>query len=333
MAVFTVPDAADRARLLRDYALGDLIAWDGIAGGIENSNFFVTTTRGEFVLTLFERLNAEQLPYYLELMRHLARQGLPVPEPRPNADGTFFSVVKDKPAAIVNRLPGASVENAAETHCAQAGAFLARMHLAGADYPRFQPNLRGLDWWQQVLPALRPFLDSERFDLLADEVRQQDRFARTPDFEKLPAGPLHADLFRDNVLFAGAGAQARIGGVIDFYFACNGPFLFDVAVAVNDWCVDIHDGRLDAARARAAARLSRSAAVQRRRTNLLAHGSARGGVAILGIAPVRSALPARGPIARAARSRPLRDHAAPPPRRHRAAVALTADMPHAAARC
>jgi homoserine kinase type II len=247
MAVFTALTQDEVRALLQCYRLGALRDVQGITSGIENSNFFLTTDTGQYVLTVFERLDAGQLPFYLGMMRHLARKGLPVPEPYEVADGGLFTEVRGKPAAIVARLPGKAVVAPAPHHCAQVGQFLAQMHLAASDYPVFQPNLRGLGWWKATASALEPHLPDHLFNELLEEVIFQDGVARQPAYEKLPSGPIHADLFRDNVLFE-AGA---IGGVIDFYFAGCGPWLFDLAVTVNDWCVDLDTGAFDTPRAAA----------------------------------------------------------------------------------
>jgi homoserine kinase type II len=247
MAVFTDLSRDETLELLAHYRLGDLVAVRGIASGIENSNFFLTTTSGEYVLTVFERLQAPQLPFYLGLMQHLAQRALPVPEPFPTDTGQLHALVRGKPAAIVTRLPGRAVERPDVAQCAQVGAFLARMHLAAGDYTVFQPNLRGLGWWKDASVALEPHLPDAIFHELLEEVIFQDSAARRPEFEQLPAGPIHADLFRDNVLFDGPA----IGGVIDFYFAGCGAWLFDLAVAVNDWCIELDTGRFRAAEAQA----------------------------------------------------------------------------------
>lgn len=244
MAVFTALTRDDIAQLLKTYTLGELLSHQGIATGIENTNYFVTTTNGAFVLTIFERLTFRQLPFYLELMRHLARRDLPVPAPQESTSGSLISEVKGKPAAIVTRVPGRSVETPTAAHCERVGELLAKMHLAAQDFPRFQPNLRGLGWWKTVLPELERFVDDVTFHALAEEVIHQDSFYRSAAFEQLPSGPIHADLFRDNVLFVERSGQPAIGGVIDFYFAGCSIWLFDVAVVVNDWCVEVDDGAL-----------------------------------------------------------------------------------------
>ncbi|MCX8005234.1 MAG: homoserine kinase [Burkholderiaceae bacterium] len=245
MAVFTALARDDIAGLLAHYALGELRAHEGIASGIENTNYFVDTERGRWVLTLFERLSFAELPFYLELMRHLARRGLPVPMPQENRAGSLLSELKGKPCAIVTRAPGRAVEQPTVAQCATIGALLARMHLEAADFPLFQPNLRGLGWWKAVLPQLERDLPDATYHFLAEEVIFQDGFARLPQAEQLPHGAVHADLFRDNVLWDGAA----VGGVIDFYFAGCTWWLFDLAVTMNDWCVDLADGRWDRARA------------------------------------------------------------------------------------
>jgi len=245
MAVFTALTHDEVLALLEHYRLGHLRDLHGIASGIENSNFFLTTDSGHYVLTVFERLDATQLPFYLGLMQHLARKGLPVPEPFETREQSLFAMARGKPVAIVARLNGKAVEAPGPEHCARVGAFLAHMHLAASDYPVFQPNLRGIGWWKATASALEPHLPDHLFSELVEEVIYQDGIARRADVEQLPSGPIHADLFRDNVLFEGES----IGGVIDFYFAGCGPWIYDLAVTVNDWCVDLHSGAFDAARA------------------------------------------------------------------------------------
>ncbi|WP_246792470.1 homoserine kinase [Burkholderia perseverans] len=253
MAVFTAVSDSDLAQWMRHYDLGEVVAFRGIPSGIENSNFFLTTTRGEYVLTLFEKLTATQLPFYLELMRHLARHGVPVPDPVERADGTLFGELHGKPAAIVTKLDGSAELAPGEAHCIEVGQMLARMHLAGRDYANRQPNLRSLPWWRENVPAIAPFIDAGQRSLLEGELAHQQRFFGSGGYAALPDGPCHCDLFRDNVLFAGAapdtGQAVRLGGFFDFYFAGCDKWLFDVAVTVNDWCSDLATGALDADRA------------------------------------------------------------------------------------
>lgn len=248
MAVFTRLQPADVSALLTRYRLGELVALEGIGAGIENTNYFATTTGGEYVLTVFERLGFSQLPFYLELMRHAAGRGLPVPQPQAHVGGALVSEIKGKPCAFVTRVPGRAVELPTARQCERVGAFLARLHLECADFALFQPHLRGIGWWKSTLPLLEPHIDDDTFQTLAEEVIFQDSFFRSAAFEKLPSGPIHADLFRDNVLWRDA---ETIGGAIDFYFAGCSLWLFDVAVTVNDWCVDLDSGAIDRVRAKA----------------------------------------------------------------------------------
>lgn len=233
MAVYTPLTVAEAQPLIAELGLGRLLVLEGCASGIENTNYFASTESGEFVLTLFERLSFEQLPYYLELMRHLSRKGIPVPAPQANARGDVLHRVKNKPAAVVTRLKGRNEMHPQAHHCAQLGALLARMHLSVSDFPLHQPNLRGLAWWVEVTPTLLPHLKADQAELLRSELVFQQALAAEPQFAKLPRGAIHADLFRDNAMFDGS----TLSGVFDFYFAGDDAFLFDLAVCINDWCL------------------------------------------------------------------------------------------------
>ena len=237
MAVFTPVSDADAQALLQRYDLGELVALRGITAGIENTNYFLDTTRGEYVLTLFEVLTAAQLPFYIELMHHLAGRGVPVPQPQTLRDGTRITELHGKPTAIVTRLSGGYEPEPSPRHCALAGRTLARAHLAGQDFDIRQPNLRGLPWWRETAPRLQPFLSGEQAELLNRSLDEQIAFAAGPVYARLPEGPSHCDLFRDNVLFDGTYETPHMGGFIDFYFAGCDTWLFDVAVSVNDWCI------------------------------------------------------------------------------------------------
>jgi homoserine kinase type II len=247
MAVFTEVSTDEAQRLMQNLQLGQLTELRGIEGGIENTNYFATTSEGQYVLTLFERLNFTQLPFYLYLMQHLARRGIPVPNPAANAKGEILHTVCGKPAAVVNRLRGKSELAPGPAHCAAVGAMLARMHLAGRDYDRHQPNLRGLPWWNETVPVVLPYLEPAQAALLQSELAYQNHIAASSLYAALPRGPVHADLFRDNVMFDGAA----LTGFFDFYFAGVDTWLFDVAVCLNDWCIDLPTGAHDAARAQA----------------------------------------------------------------------------------
>ena len=257
MAVYTEVSFDEASNLLDELDLGPLTSIEGCLGGIENTNYFVSTQRGEFVLTLFERLSFAQLPFYLALMKHLAARGIPVPDPAQNSKGVYLHTVQGKPATVVNRLPGGYALSPSAAHCAQVGAMLARMHLGALDFELQQPNLRGLQWWNETVPAVMPHLDTLQAALIQSELAYQNHIAATALYAALPRGAVHADLFRDNVLFAstGGGTQAagapRLTGFFDFYFAGVDCWLFDIAVCLNDWCVDLETGVTDAARTRA----------------------------------------------------------------------------------
>ena len=245
MSVYTSVSEAELAEWLRGYSVGTPLRLEPIPSGIENTNYFVTTSQGRYVLTLFERLPAAELPFYLELMAHFARHGIPCPAPIADLSDRFLSQLNGKPAALVTRLPGKSVERPGPAECAELGGLLARMHLAGRSYSGYLENPRGPKWWRAATREVRGFLDAERQQLLDEELRFQSLY-RFPD---LPRGPVHADLFRDNALFEGGA----ISGVIDFYFAGVDCLLFDCAVCANDWCLVDHasDRRLDETKLRA----------------------------------------------------------------------------------
>lgn len=247
MAVFTAVALDDLHQWIKQYRLGRAIGLEGISSGIDNSNFFLSTETGEYVLTIFENLRFDQLPFYVELMAHLAGRGIPVPAPVPNADGELVVQLHGKPALIVSRLRGRSELDPQPVHCAEVGRMLARMHLAARDFTLHQPNLRGLDWWVATAPTVLPYLSQREAALLTDEVAFQSAFAAGATYAALARGPVHADLFRNNVMFEGE----RLSGCFDFYFAGVDTWLYDVAVTVNDWCIDLATGTLDQARVRA----------------------------------------------------------------------------------
>ncbi len=249
MAVYTELGFGEADALLQRLGLGALTDLRGIRSGIENTNYYATTARGQWVLTIFERLAREQLPYYLRLMQHLALAGIPVPAPQPAADGSLVHTLSAKPAAVVTRLPGSHRLAPDAPHCAQVGEMLARMHLAGASFADQQPHLRGLAWWTETVPVVLPHLDAERAALLQDELAFQQAFAASAAGQSLPKGPIHADLFRDNVMFDETAGEDRLCGFFDFYFAGTDTWLFDVAVCLNDWCCDLDSGRLVESRA------------------------------------------------------------------------------------
>jgi homoserine kinase type II len=255
MAVYTEVSFDEAAPLLHSLGLGQLKTLAPCSGGIENTNYFADTDQGRYVLTLFERLGFEQLPFYLYLMQHLAQRGIPVPEPHAaltagagSWPGDILHKLKGKPAAVVDRLRGRSELAPTPAHCAAVGDMLARMHLAGQDFDRQQANLRGLAWWNETVPVVLPYLSPEQGSLIRSELAYQNHVAASSAWQALPRGPVHADLFRDNVMFDGEGSSLRLTGFFDFYFAGWDALLFDIGVSLNDWCVDLTTGERDAAR-------------------------------------------------------------------------------------
>ncbi|MEC9408080.1 MAG: homoserine kinase [Pseudomonadota bacterium] len=230
MSVFTPVTRRSLEPFLAGYDVGPLVNFHGISEGVENTNYFVDTRDGQFVLTLFERLDYEQLPYFLGLMDHLNRQGVPTPAPRRTRDGALSQPLLGKPAALVDRIPGIGVADASAQQCAAVGQALARLHTDGQGFDGHRPPDRSTDWWQTTARALHSHLAADERELLDDELAFQASVNRSA----LPTGIIHADLFRDNALFAGE----QLSGLIDWYYACNDRFIYDLAVAVNDWCVD-----------------------------------------------------------------------------------------------
>jgi homoserine kinase type II len=242
MAVFTTVSEADITAWLFNYSLGSLLELEGIPEGIENTNYFVTTGNGRFVLTLFEKLNADDLPFFLNLMAHLARHGIPCPCPMADRHNQFLGELNGKSACIVSRLSGKSVTHPTAKQCAAMGRMLGQMHVAGQSFGDQMLNPRGAAWRFEASEAVKKFLSPQDAALLHSEVELHAKNALV----EIPCGIIHADLFKDNVLMEGD----RIGGLVDFYFACSGSLLYDVAITVNDWCMGA-DGKLDDERSRA----------------------------------------------------------------------------------
>jgi homoserine kinase type II len=252
MSVFTTVTSEQLSAWLKNYSIGVPIELRGILSGIENTNYFLATTHGRFVLTLFERLKPRDLPFYLNLMAHLSSHGIPCPKPIANLQNQYLGELNGRPATIVTFLEGQPVLDPSLGHCARVGELLAEMHQSGQTYRGQLDNLRGPKWWSAAAPEVYPFLSAEDRALLQSEIR----FQADHRHEDLPRGVIHADLFRDNVLFN----RDVVGGVIDFYFACVDVLVYDLAIAVNDWCMSA-DCALD--EARAGALLGAYAAVRR----------------------------------------------------------------------
>src|SRR6185369_3676557 len=234
MAVYTDVTAEDLARFLADYDIGSLRSYKGIAEGVENSNFLVHTSAGNFILTLYEkRVHAADLPFFLGLMEHLAARGLTCPQPVKNKTGGMLGTIAGRPAAIVTFLDGLWIRRPSAGHCAAVGEALARLHLAGADFPLKRANALTLDGWRPLYERAKERGDSVRPGLCADIARELDALEREWP-RALPQGVIHADLFPDNVFFLGD----ELSGLIDFYFACTDMLAYDVAVCLNAWCFE-----------------------------------------------------------------------------------------------
>ncbi len=272
MAVYTeVSDEALRA-FLADYPLGELVAFRGIAEGVENSNFALKTTQGEYILTLYEkRVDPGDLPYFLGLMQHLAGQGLACPQPVPAHDGQALRQLAGRPGAICTFLPGVWPRRVRPQHCAPLGDALAQLHAAGQDFAGRRPNALGPQGWAPLLQACRAEGDTVQPGLIAElDAELAAILAAWPAAGSLPQGQIHADLFPDNVFFLDdAAGQPRVSGVIDFYFACTDLLAYDVAVCLNAWCFESdHSFNVTKARALLAAYQARRPLSQAERAAL-----------------------------------------------------------------
>ncbi len=242
MAVYTALTDADLHAFLARYRVGALRSFEGIRAGVENSNFFVTTDIDEYVLTIFEKHPAHEVLYFLELTAHLAEQDVPCAHPIAAADGSYLLTLQGKPAALIERLPGRTLDTPGAAHCAAVGDAIGRMHVAARSFDQEHPNERGPRWWFRTAQEIAHLLDADDREFLLNELDYQRGFRGL----ELPRGTIHADVFRDNVLFAGD----CLAGMIDFNYACDDCLLYDVAIAVNDWCTDA-TGTLDDERTRA----------------------------------------------------------------------------------
>jgi len=227
MSVYTVITEAELKDFLTTYALGDLVAFEGISAGIENTNYFVDTTLGRYVLTIFEHHTEQELQYFMNIMAFMAEHNIPAAHPAVTKSGQYITQLKNKPASIVARLSGGGVNFPSEKQGAVMGENLAKFHLASLTFDEYRENDRGLQWMQSTLALITPHLEQDDRNLIESEIAYLNRF----DFNALPQGIIHADLFCDNALFE----DDQLTGIIDLYYACNFAFLFDLAVMVNEW--------------------------------------------------------------------------------------------------
>jgi homoserine kinase type II len=245
MAVYTEVGDDELARFVAEYDIGAVTSCKGIAEGVENSNYLLRTTRGSYILTLYEkRVKPEDLPFFLGFMEHLARNGIACPTPLHARDGQALRVLCGRPAAIVTFLDGMWPRQIQPVHCRLLGEAMARMHLAGAGFAIPRVNALSLSGWRGLVEACLPRAGEVRADL-APLIRDELEFLTTRWPDDLPAGVIHADLFPDNVFFLGD----KVSGIIDFYFACNDAFAYELAICLNAWCFE-RDGDFNATKAR-----------------------------------------------------------------------------------
>lgn len=231
MAVYTSLSLVQIKQLLERYKLGDIISYAGISDGIENSNYHLKSSTGHYVLTIFEHYQAQELSYFLDLMRFLRHHGMAVPEPVADANQQILNTWQTKPVALFNQLPGKSIQQPGISHCRQIGTALGQLHQIGQNFSVHRSNPWGFSQIQNIGRAHLDYLNKDDAALLCDELSFQNKHFSS----KLTKGIIHADLFRDNVLF---DSQQHLSGVLDFYTACHAPLLFDLAISVNDWCLD-----------------------------------------------------------------------------------------------
>lgn len=235
MAVYTDVAADELAEFLSRYDLGELLSYKGIAEGVENSNFLLHTSAGYFILTLYEkRVERDDLPFFLALMTHLASRGISCPLPVKDRSGEALSSLSGRPAAIISFLEGVWPRKPNAAHCAGVGQALARMHLAGRDFPMSRPNALSVAGWRPLFDAAAARVDEVQPGLAAFITAELDYLEGNVWPTNLPQGVIHADLFPDNVFFLGE----RLSGIIDFTFACNDTLAYDVAICLNAWCFE-----------------------------------------------------------------------------------------------
>ncbi|BFM49994.1 homoserine kinase [Marinomonas sp. THO17] len=239
MAVYTSLTDSDMRALVADYYLGELVSFQGISGGVENTNYFLTTSTGKYVLTLFEEFEFDEVPYFLDVVAHLKHKGFNVPAALIDIHGERLRVVKGRPAIIVDCFPGEGLEQTSVKTCRQMGSALAKLHIAGEDFPEQRESHRGMAWWHATSASLLPELDSKQAELLQSQIAAFDDFI--VEYDALPKTTIHGDLFYNNTLFDGENLSA----IIDFYNACYSWVMYDLAIVVNDWCSDLSTGELD----------------------------------------------------------------------------------------
>ncbi len=245
MAVYTSLSDSDMRALVADYYLGELVSFQGISGGVENTNYFLITTTGKYVVTLFEEFELEEVPYFLDVVAHLKHKGFNVPAALIDIHGERLRMVNERPAIIVDCFPGTELKQTDVSSCQLMGAALAKLHIAGEDFPEHRDSHRGVTWWHKTSKAIESELEPVQAELLMSQISAFDAFIA--DHADLPKTTIHGDLFYNNTLFE----DGKLSAVIDFYNACHSWVMYDLAIVVNDWCSDIETGELDMPKYRA----------------------------------------------------------------------------------
>ena len=230
MAVYTSINSSDLNDWIEKFNFKDLVNFKGISSGVTNSNYLIQMAHSNYILTIFEHNNIEELPFYIDLMTYLAKENFLCPRPIENKNGQALGLLKDKPALMVSFLDGKEKVIRSPKSCYLVGQYLAKLHLTANNFPQLNKNTRGLDWVSDMYLNLKKYLSLEDQGILELEIN----YHKEMDKVELPEGIIHGDLFKDNVLFL----NDKVSGFIDFYYACNEKFIYDIAIAINDWCID-----------------------------------------------------------------------------------------------
>ena len=236
MAVYTSINSSDLSEWFKKFNLKNFVDFKGISSGVTNSNFVIFMPNSNYILTIFEHNNIEELPFYVDLMTYLAQENFLCPKPIENNSGQALSLLKNKPALMVSFLDGKELAIRNSKSCYLVGQYLAKLHLTTKNFPQSNKNTRGLSWISDIYLKLKEYLTLEDQKIIEVEINYHKKI----DKSELPEGIIHGDLFRDNVLFL----NDKVSGFIDFYYACNERFIYDIAIAINDWCID-DDGKIN----------------------------------------------------------------------------------------
>ena len=236
MAVYTSINSSDLNDWIEKFNFKDIVNFKGISSGVTNSNYLIQMAHSNYILTIFEHNNIEELPFYIDLMTYLAKENFLCPRPIENKNGQALGLLKEKPALMVSFLDGKEKAIRSPKSCYLVGQYLAKLHLTANNFPQLNKNTRGLDWVSDMYLNLKKYLSLEDQGILELEIN----YHKEMDKVELPEGIIHGDLFKDNVLFL----NDKVSGFIDFYYACNEKFIYDIAIAINDWCID-QDGQIN----------------------------------------------------------------------------------------